>query len=338
MAFFKNLFKKNKKYMLKEGFNNLVCYKTFNGRILKLNNSVVVPENFECYVFAKEQLLDCFNAGEHKMFALTMPKASRAFNLEKPVKDKGYKKQIKADLLFVNLNDFRIKNFIKVKKGKIKYYFNYDLDFKVVNAKLFLKFLLSEVAYFKDDYAERQTAYYLEYLSYYYILDFGFNEDKLQNYLSGKFKKIGVEIINLTLSDNESLNQKASVRLTIKENVNTKEYLYNDEFKNAGEEGNTFDGLKENYNVFNESEETNFNNLGGKSYSSLIDLSSDTQNSRKIEYFKCDNCGTYLPSTAKTCFNCNKSFEEDKTLRCENCGKVLEKKTHVCPHCKCILI
>ena len=328
-------FKNKKNYSITEKQNSLVVYKALPKGELKLNYNLTVPENHVCFIFTKEKLADSFNAGEVKLYALTMPIASNFNNLEKPTK-KGYKKKIKADLLFVSLKDFSLNNKFKLKKDKDKIVINYTLNYKIKDAKKLLEFLLDERAFFKNDYAEKQLNFYISYLLYHYYYDNDYDVEKFKNFIINKLMKCGVETLNLEL-EREILgepqkeifnNYKKDDRSVLKDvQSDTKSSVLDDKIEMIETNNiNNINGVeKENKVEFNDvsSNETNFELNGEPS-------------KKKVEYFTC-TCGAILPSSAKFCFRCKRNFENEDKMLCENCGCEIKENDHVCPNCHSVL-
>lgn len=308
------LFKKKKNYTINEKKETLVIFKELPKKEIKINYNLIVPENYVCYVFTKERLTDCFNAGEAKLYALTMPETCEIHHLDKPTK-KGYKKSVKADLLFVNLGEFCLKNKFRIKKDKDKIDISYNLNYKIKDAKKFLKFLLAERAHFRNDYAEKQLNFYTSYLLFYYYFDNDFDTLKCKNYIENKLLKIGIEILNFDLERdfigeprNEVFNNYKQDERSVLKDVQT-------------DNGNS---------VLEKTIEVEENN----------DLENNEQlyvpYKKTIEYFTCD-CGAVLPKNAEFCFKCKKSFKDDDKILCENCGREIGENVHVCPHCHSVL-
>lgn len=325
MGFFSGLFKKKiLKYQIdKKNEDNLVVMLCPKNRI-KLNQIIVVPENFCAVFLSKEKLLDEIPAGEFEIGGLTCPKTCKMNKLDKPTK-KGYKTEFNADFYFVNLKENLLKNSFTIKKGN--YEISFSLLFNIENAKKFLEFLICEQICFENDYAQNELKFYVSKLIYYYILDNKIlNIEKLIEYVRSKLKSIGTNLIKLNLTilrDGEDLTKDENGELF--ENKDDNNHISND---GAEDEFNLdYSGkLDESLNSNDKKE-----SFSKKSIVSLDDI--QTQN---LTYFVCDNCGAKLPKDTKRCFVCGESFVE-KNL-CENCGKEIGKTDYVCPHCGSIVI
>lgn len=325
MGFFSRLFKKKTlKYQIdKKNEDNLVVMLCPKNKI-KLNEIIVVPENFCAVFLSKEKLLDEIPAGEFEIGGLTCPKVCKINKLDKPTK-KGYKTEFNADFYFVNLKENLLENSFTIKKG------GYDVSlmllFNIENVKKFLEFLICEQICFENDYAQNELKFYVSKLIYYYILDNKIlNVEKLIEYVKTKLKSVGVNLIKLDLTilcDGEDLTKDVNSEPIENEDIN------NIISKDSTEEEFNLDyskKLDESLQLKPEKE-----SFSKKSIVSLDDI--QTQN---LTYFVCENCGTKLPKDTKLCFVCGKSFVE-KNL-CENCGKEICKTDYVCPHCGSVVI
>lgn len=333
-------FRKKKNYTINEKKETLVVFKVLPKNELKLNYNLIVPNNYVCYIFTKERLTDCFMPSEVKLYALTMPTTCEIHHLDKPTKN-GYKKSVKADLLFVNLNEFNLKNKIKIKKEKDKINLVYSLNYKVKDAKLFLEFLLNERAFFKNDYAEKQLNFYISYLLFNYYFDKEYNYEKVKKYIEEKLAKIGVEILSINIEReflseprkeifNDYKKDERSVLNNIQNNIKEKDenISINEKDENNNVEGKAFE------NVTIKGNEDKIK----KSIVLIDNFDCPKENTFKkcVEYFTCD-CGTILPKNAKHCFKCGKNFEDEDKILCENCGREIGENVHVCPHCHSVL-
>lgn len=313
--------RKKNNYTINEKKETLVVYKELPKRNLKLNFNLITPQNYVCYIFTKEKLTDSFSAGEAKLYPLTMPTTSEMHSLDKPTK-KGYKKSIKADLLFVSLKEFVLKNKIRVKKEKDKMIMSYSLNYKIKETRKFLEFLLDERAYFKNDYAEKQLNFYISYLLFYYCVDNEYDKDKFKKYIEGKLLKIGVEVLGFELERDFIGEPQKEIFNNYKND--DRSILYEIQAENDG-----MQTLSEN----KEEENTQINN------NFIYDFESELNKEpikKAVEYFVCD-CGTILPKDAKSCFKCKKLFEDENKILCENCGYEIGENVHVCPHCHSVL-
>lgn len=352
-------FRKKKNYTIGEKNETLVIYKELPKRELKLNYNLIVPENFVCFVFTKEKLTDSFQTGEAKLYALTLPETSEIHHLDKPTKD-GYKKSVKADLLFVNLKEFALKNTFKIKKEKEKINLSYSLNYKIKDAKKFLAFLLNERAFFKNDYAEKQLNYYVSYLLYYYFFDNEYDEEKFKKYVENKLLKIGVEILNFELErefvsnvKHEIFNDFRKDDRSVLKNVQKNKLDEENSFENGQKDynlgtkkENSFENIRKNieprtWNGENVEDGQRKNALQKEEFRKSVVLTDDFENGEEtirqtIEYFTCE-CGAILPRSAKVCFRCKRSFEDEDKILCENCGREIGENVHVCPHCHSVL-
>lgn len=323
--------KRKKNYTIGEKKETLVVYRELPKKELKLNFNLIVPENYICYIFTKEKLTDSFCSGEVKLYALTMPSTCEVHKLDKPTK-KGYKKNIKADLLFVSLKDFSLKNKFKIKKEKDKINLSYSLNYKIKDAKKFLEFLLNERAYFKNDYAEKQLNFYISYLLFYYYFDNDFDMGKFKKYIETKLLKIGIETLNFELErDFDGEPQKEIFNDYRQDERSVLKEIQTDNANSLLEETKQERG---NETKLRKEENTIQNNIIN------VDKFEHELNGepikKSVEYFTCD-CGAVLPKNAKFCFKCKKNFEDDDKILCENCGKEIGENVHVCPHCHSVL-
>ncbi len=314
MRLFSKLFKRKSKGLQLSSYNlnNLVCLLPFS-KSIKLNTKIQVPENFCVVVSSKSKLLDILPAGEFELTGITIPKTLKANKMDKPTK-KGYKEEFEADFYFVNQKLFTLQNNFYINKLKQKIEFN--LDIKITNPNLFLKFLFDEKVVFDNDFALDELTFYTSQLIYYYFLDNKLlTKENLSNYLENKLTKIGVKSNNLKINyfDNN---------IDVKNND-----IHDNNLTNTDDQILTSNNQQNSNN-----QSTTQNPTFTKT--SLVNL--DDITTENISYFVCDNCGVKLPQNAKYCFNCKKSFIE-KNL-CENCGRVIPSGVYVCPYCNSVIL
>lgn len=329
-------------------------------RKVKLKSKIVVPDNFCVITLSKEKLIDKIPSGEHELNGFTIEKTCKINKLDKPTK-KGYKKEMKVDFYFVNLNECLIKNQFSIKKLKKEIY--YSLNFKIKDPDKFLKFLICERIVFDQKFAVKHLTFSLSKVLYYYMLDNKIvDKEKLINYAIKKLNTIGVEVLNMEVVfndfdnfNNKKQNQKCTQNEFENEKIEENNCLEEITIKNNSYMQN-YDKINENNINFDEnlhSKEQNKKNLDdfqnnfanenhnekenntSKNYrcSSLIDL--EDVKAESVSYFICDECGAKLYSNAKVCYRCKKSFIEKNC--CENCGQEIKKGVYVCPYCKSVL-
>lgn len=343
MKFFDKIFKKGKEFYkisLKQE-ENLVVMLALNKKV-KLESKIFVPEGFCALTFSKEKLLDIIPSGEHELNAFTIQKACKANKLDKPTK-KGYKKTLNLDFYFVNLNICKIKNKFYIKKQNKEVFFS--LDFKIVDAKKFLKFLINDRVVFKDTFAQKFLTFELMKTLYYYILDGKFlSLEKLEGYVKSKLHTIGIECVEFNFEiknqDETVFQEENEIKENeIRQNKNilqkTNEEIENEQNENLYRVNTTQSNeIKNNYENLKIESESDFdlNQSLNKNYT-LVDL--NDLDGESITYFVCE-CGAKLHKDSKMCYRCKKSFVEKNC--CEYCGKEIQKNTYVCPYCKSVLI
>lgn len=311
MGLFGKLFKKNKNlYKITEAQeNNLVVMLNLRKRV-KLPSKILVPENFCAVIFSKEHLLDIIPFGEHELNGFNVPKVCKINKMNKPTK-KGYKKDFKADFYYVNFSPFKIVNEFYIKKLNLN--INYFLMLKITDAIKFLKFILSERVVFKDEFSNNYLQQRLSEVVYYFYLDNKITSyEKLKEHLTKKLKTIGIEILEFNLKDCFNANVTKIEEKPV--------------YADVGEVIEPIKTIESNEKVVelnNSKPEITYKN------SSVVDL--NEINTEKVLYFKCDNCGVFLPKDSKVCYNCKKSFIEQNL--CGVCGKVMPKDSYVCPNC-----
>lgn len=309
MKLFDKIFKKNKNcYKISQNQENSLVSMLILKKELKLNEKILVPENFCSVILSKEKLLDIIPSGEFELTGLTIPKACKINKLDKPTK-RGYKTKFKCDFYFVNLSLCKIYKEFYIKKIDLN--ISYNLTFKIVEPIKFLNFLINEKIVFDDKFASVFLNFKLSQIIYYYFLDNKLIEkDKLENFVSKKLSSIGIEKIEFEIIYNKNeINLKGNEILKSENKLENKDIISN----------NTL--------VINSNKNTNESN---KSLVSLDDVCVEN-----ISYFVCD-CGVKLPANSKMCYNCKKSFEEKNC--CEYCGREIKKGVFVCPYCKSVLI
>lgn len=336
MKIFDKLFKKNKfSYKISQAQENCLVIMLTPNKEIKLNSKIIVPENFNAIVFTKEKLLDIIPSGEYELNALTILKTCKANKLDKPTK-KGYKTKFSADFYFVNLNICKISNKFKIKK--LKNSIDFELQFKIINSKKFLKFLIDEKVVFDDKFASHYLNFSVSKLIYYYFLDNSIvTKEKILNYITSKLTLIGVEVLDFDM-DEKNFTVKNQTQVEAMQNANLN---FNDRDKQIN---NVITQDKKQVNKENEKnyEEEKLNRNENqidkdfvfKPFHSLVNLEDIV--AENITYFICDNCGAKLSKDSKVCYNCKKSFIEKNC--CEYCGKEIKKGTFVCPHCNSVLI
>ncbi|MBE5745783.1 MAG: zinc ribbon domain-containing protein [Clostridiales bacterium] len=321
MKFFDKIFKKNKNcYKISQSQENSLVFMLTPKHQVKLKSFIEVPSDFCVVIFSKEELLDVIPSGKFEISGLTMPSVCKKNKLDKPTKD-GYKTSFFCDFFFVNLNICKVSNNFTIKRLKTKVLF--ELTFKVVDAKKFIKFLINEKAIFNEKFASSHLNFSVSQVIYYYFLDNkNISKESLTNYLIVKLKQIGIELIDLCF-ETDSIKATENKNLKNIEEVNKKQNLiFNNETLSTEEQ------------IFeNENSNIEKDMLNSYKTNSLVDLSDvKTEN---VSYFVC-SCGAKLPASSQICYNCKKSYVE-KNL-CENCGKEIKKGIFVCPHCGSVLI
>ena len=89
-----------------------IVIRSKNSGKIDINRKLLVPENFICFLVAKETVCDKFAAGEHKLSIDKLPLLTRKLKLNVPNKKGKYKESFFADIYFVNLgaiNDCSLK-------------------------------------------------------------------------------------------------------------------------------------------------------------------------------------------------------------------------------------
>ncbi|MBQ0017403.1 MAG: SPFH domain-containing protein, partial [Clostridiales bacterium] len=134
---------------------------------IHLGKSLCVPSGFACVFVCKEKVCDIFREGDYKLSINALPLVVRRTKLNVPNKKGKYKNSFKADVYFVNLNNFVSQKFesvygIYLKKDKnflgftafVKGYFGY----KVSNPELLMETLLKCYGIMRGRVADRQLA------------------------------------------------------------------------------------------------------------------------------------------------------------------------------------
>jgi len=323
MKLFDKIFKKSKNtYKISQKQEETLVYMLKPKRRVKLKSKVVVPENFCAVILSREKLLDTIPTGEHELNGFTMEKACKINKLDKPTK-KGYKKELKLDFYFVNLNVCKISNDFNIKKLNMNV--SYVLEFKIINPHKFLKFLINERIIFDEKFASSYLTFSLSRLLYYYFLDNKLiEENKTKDFIIKKLNHIGLEVYNLEISSDETNNTIKNNSL--KKNFENSELIMDKNPEKVQNLDKELQNTEINWKI-----QQSQNRVVESSLVNLDDISSES-----ISYFICDECGAKLPKNSKVCYNCKKSFVEKNT--CENCGKEIKNGTYVCPYCNCVLI
>ena len=142
-----------------------VVIRSKNSGKIDLNRKLIVPENFICFLVAKETVCDKFTSGDHKLSIDNLPVLTRKLKLNVPNKKGKYKDKFFADIYFVNLaqiNDciFSSEQGIYIKKDKeflgLTCFVKGKYQFKIADPHLFLEAILKVYGVINSGLAKRQ--------------------------------------------------------------------------------------------------------------------------------------------------------------------------------------
>lgn len=247
--FFKNFINKHKNlpkniqhaiiyYMFNwfKGKQNLVASDVKNGMLtsnfvsFKVGDKLVVPENTICYIRYKDKTYKELPAGDYSL--------NKEFLLDlytKQLKGKTKIKNLKADLYFVNLNNFNFEfeyiDKLPLNKVKEKILFNVKMSVQVEDSKLFSKTLIYENTAPTAETTKNLIINYAENFIRFYFLKQKLSstsinleqQKEINNILASKFKKIGVSV-----NKTEVAIFKKTSKTSTKEDVN-KTTIFNKE-------------------------------------------------------------------------------------------------------------
>lgn len=365
MGLFKNLFSKNKNTIkIKSEYESCLVYMQIPKRSVKLKSKIIVPENFCVVVLSKEKLLDIMPSGEHELNGFTMPKTCKINKLDKPTK-KGYKKDFKADFYFVNLNVCKITNKFFIKRFKLNV--DFVLNFKIVKAEKFLKFLISERIVFNQNFAVNFLSSAVTNVLYYYFFDNkNIEKEKMKYYIEQKLKTIGIEVLgfdieyfeeedtiknNSNTQSNENLDTK---KQNLKENyTKNSENLRNNKYFDNENDFKMFENDDKKINNYNNDD--NFKSKrDNKTQATYINQNYNFDNfdDKKVDNYlnENDNYNYYEKNEENADDNYNDKFKEYKKnslinldeiktesisyFVCDECGAKLPATSKVCYNCK----
>jgi len=349
MKFFASIFKKNKNYYkISQEFEQSLVYMLTPKKRVKLNSKIVVPNSFCVVLLSKEKLLDVIPSGEHELNGFTISKACKINKLDKPSK-KGYKKDLKLDFYFVNLNICKITNQIFVKKRKLN--LNFALEFKINDSKKFLKFLTSERIVFDHKFASYFLTFSLSRVLYYYVLDNkNLNKENLITYATKKLNNIGVEVLNFNVVlewlNKESRKEENTIKnnSVLQNNTNYAENLQENPYKTQILDENLQENAKilnNQQSFYNKNNEYNFNNQTIKenenNFENNLNTSSNIENRNNLHgnlqnenYFNSNLKNEYdLNYNLENTSNSNYNLENENNLTSQKLEPVfLSKISH----------
>lgn len=196
----------------KNKLHNLIPSDVKNGLLtsnfcqFKVGDKIVIPENIICYVTYKDKTYKELTSDTYaldKDFILDLYK--------KQLKNKKKLKNIKADLYFVNLNNFTFEfefaDKIVIDKSLTSTLINVSISLKVDNPKNFSKFVINEVYGTNSNKTNNLTTDFCEEIIKRHFLHKKLNNinlsiietSKLKEFLTKHLSKVGLMLIDVDL-------------------------------------------------------------------------------------------------------------------------------------------
>lgn len=334
-GFFKRLFKKNTITITEKGKDTLISLSSAKSTI-KIGATLIVPENFTAFMVVKKNVFDNFNAGTHKLTSATMPLLAKELRLNKENSQGKLPSKFKADIYYINLNDFfdvefinpnklviKDKRFLKAKVG-----FKGKFAFKTFNAEDLLAILLKDMGSIKGHMALDRLRYYVAFYTGKKIkknkpgLEELFNRESdcfkgLLEFVSKKFKDAGIEITSIEITDvllPKKVYKKTDLSFL---EIDTNKQLVENQIEGA-----------------NLTQKLTQDAISNKLIAENNLMAIESSDGKSIQYKKCEKCNSVNPSQAKFCFNCANPFKKT----CQNCGASLNENDFVCKNCKSIVV
>lgn len=336
-GFFKKFFSKT--ITLDSKWRDCLISPAKQKKTIKIGSQLIVPENYMAYMVNKKNVLDSFSYGTHKLTSATMPLTAKELRLNRQNSKGELPSKFKAKVYFVNLNHFSDVEFINPDKVvikdkrflKAKVGFKGKFSFKTTNSEDLLTILLKDMGTIQSNMALDRLKYWVAKFAGKKVkknkpgLEELFNRESacfkgLHDFISKKFFDVGIEITSIEITD-VLLPKKVykKVDLSFLE-VDTRIVPQENQITHASiGEKLTKDAISHKLIAENNmlAIEGNLNN-----------------NTKVVEYKKCEKCNSVNPAQAKFCFNCANPFKKT----CQNCGATLNENDFVCSNCKSIVV
>jgi len=132
---------------------------TKKNRVITIGANIVVPEGFIAILVCRDKITDVLPQGKFAITGATMPKTFSALKLLKANKKGKLPKNFKADIYFLcvkNATNYKFASFrpyVKkdIKYGLVKANCEGEIDIKIEEPAVLMKFLLQERAYISDE-------------------------------------------------------------------------------------------------------------------------------------------------------------------------------------------
>ena len=336
-GFFKKLFS-NSITISERGKDYLISTANKKNSI-KIGSQLIVPENYTAYVVHKKNVLDNFGAGCHKLTSATMPLTAKELRLNRQDKNGNLPSKFKANIIYVNLNQFfdveflssdkltiKDKRFLKARVG-----FKGKFAFKTINHEDLLTIIIKDCGFISGNIALDRLRYWVANFTAKKIkknkpgLEELFNRESecfkgLHEFIAKKFYDTGIEITSIEITDillPKKVYKKTDLSFL---EIDTRVKPIEDQLEHVG---------------FVEKLEKDAINNKIMLENNMVEIDTNLlENKRTVEYKKCEKCGSVNPAHAKFCFNCATPFKKT----CQNCGATLNENDFVCPNCKSIVV
>ena len=306
---------------------------------IKIGSQLLVPENYTAYIVHRKNVLDSFSSGCHKLTSATMPLTAKELRLNRQDGNGNLPTKFKADVYYVNLNNFydvefmspdklviKDKRFLKAKVG-----FKGKFAFKTINHEDLLSIIIKDCGFISGNIALDRLKYWVAKFAAKKIkknkpgLEELFNRDSecfkgLQEFVAKKFYDTGIEITSIEITDillPKKVYKKTDLSFL---EVDTRVKPVENQLEHAS---------------FGEKLEKDAINNKIMLENNMVEVNTALlENKRTIEYKKCEKCASVNPAQAKFCFNCANPFKKT----CQNCGASLNENDFVCSNCKSIVV